>query len=172
MPQARTSCVVRGRGKHPPAGLDKHPRNVHFGTSVCATVPTLPKDKYVTHSPDVELRLPAESAYVAVLRMTTAGLAARLDFTLDDIEDLRMAVGEACALVLEHADPDGDLYANFDLSDGSIRVSVSADSRSAADADQDSFGWQVLTALTSDVVTERDGRLGWVSFTVRSSIAA
>ena len=54
--------------------------------------------------PDVELRLPAESAYVAVLRMTTAGLAARLDFTLDDIEDLRMAVGEACALVLENAD--------------------------------------------------------------------
>ncbi|MCW2828928.1 MAG: hypothetical protein JWQ67_2544, partial [Marmoricola sp.] len=32
----------------------------------------------MSHSPDVELRLPAESAYVAVLRMTTAGLAARL----------------------------------------------------------------------------------------------
>ncbi|MCW2838246.1 MAG: rsbW, partial [Marmoricola sp.] len=73
----------------------------------------------MSHSPDVELRLPAESAYVAVLRMTTAGLAARLDFTLDDIEDLRMAVGEACALVLEHADPGGDLHAWFDLSDGS-----------------------------------------------------
>ena len=69
----------------------------------------------MSHRPDVELRLPAESAYVAVLRMTTAGLAARLDFTLDDIEDLRMAVGEACALVLEHADSPGDLHACFDL---------------------------------------------------------
>ena len=38
--------------------------------------------------PDAEVRLPAESAYVGVLRMTTAGIAARLDFTLDDIEDL------------------------------------------------------------------------------------
>jgi serine/threonine-protein kinase RsbW len=126
----------------------------------------------VSHSPDVELRLPAESAYVAVLRMTTAGLAARLDFTLDDIEDLRMAVGEACALVLEHSDPEGDLHATFDLSDGSIRVAVSADSASDTDPDEDSFGWQVLTALTSDVRTSRDGRLNWVSFTVRSSIAA
>jgi serine/threonine-protein kinase RsbW len=125
----------------------------------------------VSHRPDVELRLPAESAYVAVLRMTTAGLAARLDFTLDDIEDLRMAVGEACALVLEHADPKGDLHANFDLSDGSIRVSVSADSSAAAEPDGDSFGWQVLTALTSDVVTSRDGDQSWLSFTVRSSIA-
>jgi serine/threonine-protein kinase RsbW len=126
----------------------------------------------VSHSPDVELRLPAESAYVAVLRMTTAGLAARLDFTLDDIEDLRMAVGEACALVLEHADPGGDLHAAFDLSDGFIRVAVSADSSTADDPDQDSFGWQVLTALTSDVLTRREGALQWVSFTVRSSIAA
>ena len=126
----------------------------------------------MTHRPDVELRLPAESAYVAVLRMTTAGLAARLDFTLDDIEDLRMAVGEACALVLEHADPSGDLHATFDLSDGSIRVAVSADSSTESDPDEDSFGWQVLTALTSDVVTSLEGRLRWVSFTVRSSIAA
>ncbi len=126
----------------------------------------------MSHRPDVELRLPAESAYVAVLRMTTAGLAARLDFTLDDIEDLRMAVGEACALVLEHADARGDLYAAFDLKDGSIRVSVSADSVSDREPDVDSFGWQVLTALTSEVVTSREGSLRWVSFTVRSSIAA
>ena len=121
--------------------------------------------------PDVELRLPAESAYVAVLRMTTAGLAARLDFTLDDIEDLRMAVGEACALVLEHATPGGDLHASFDLSDGSIRVSVSADSSTGSDPDQDSFGWQVLTALTSDVDTTRTDDKMWLSFTVGSSIA-
>jgi serine/threonine-protein kinase RsbW len=126
----------------------------------------------VSKRPDVELRLPAESAYVAVLRMTTAGLAARLDFTLDDIEDLRMAVGEACALVLENADASGDMYAAFDLSDGSIRVSVSADALGDIEPDVDSFGWQVLTALTSEVVTSRDGPLRWVSFTVRSSIAA
>ena len=126
----------------------------------------------MSQRPDVELRLPAESGYVAVLRMTTAGLAARLDFTLDDIEDLRMAVGEACALVLENANPEGDLYAAFGLRDGSIRVSVSADALGDIEPDVDSFGWQVLTALTSEVVTSRDGRLRWVSFTVRSSIAA
>jgi serine/threonine-protein kinase RsbW len=104
--------------------------------------------------------------------MTTAGLAARLDFTLDDIEDLRMAVGEACALVLEHAAYGGDLRAAYELSDGSIRVSVSADADGDVEPDEDSFGWQVLTALTSEVVTRREGALRWVSFTVRSSIAA
>ena len=121
--------------------------------------------------PDVELRLPAESAYVAVLRMTTAGLAARLDFTLDDIEDLRMAVGEACALVLEHADAGGNLHAAFDLSDGTIRVTISADTTSADEPDLDNFGWQVLTALTTDVETSHGRRPRSVTFTVRSSIA-
>ena len=60
---------------------------------------------------DVELRLPADSAYVSVLRTTTAGLAARLDFTIDDIEDLRIAVGEASAMVLPEADAGSDLSA-------------------------------------------------------------
>ena len=152
--------------------MQECPRGAMLGTSLCPTDPTFTKETAVSQSPDVELRLPAESAYVAVLRMTTAGLAARLDFTLDDIEDLRMAVGEACALVLEHSDPGGDLYATFDLSDGSIRVAVSADSTDESDPDEDSFGWQVLTALTSDVRTSREGPLNWVSFTVRSSIAA
>ena len=54
-----------------------------------------------------------------VLRTTTAGLAARLDFTLDDIEDLRMAVGEACALVLPEANDGTDLTCRFHLDRGS-----------------------------------------------------
>ena len=65
--------------------------------------------------PDVELRIPADSAYLAVLRTATAGLAARLDFTLDDIEDLRIAVDEACAMVLPQAREDSDLTCTFDL---------------------------------------------------------
>jgi hypothetical protein len=39
----------------------------------------------------VTIRMPAEGAYLSVLRTATAGLAARLDFTLDEIEDLRIA---------------------------------------------------------------------------------
>ncbi|MGH3169414.1 MAG: hypothetical protein ACRDN0_26480, partial [Trebonia sp.] len=48
----------------------------------------------------VHVRMPAESAYLSVLRTATAGLAARLDFTLDEIEDLRIAIDEACAMLL------------------------------------------------------------------------
>ncbi len=60
--------------------------------------------------------MPAEGAYLSVLRTATAGLAARLDFTLDEIEDLRIAVDEACAMLLAQADAGTSLECDFALS--------------------------------------------------------
>ncbi len=126
----------------------------------------------MTDQPDVELRLPAENAYVSVLRMTTAGLAARLDFTLDDIEDLRMAVGEACALVLDGANPDGQLRVGFELTEGSMRVTVSADSSRPGVPDTDTFAWQVLTALAADLQAGADDGRRSISFSSSTSVGA
>src|SRR6476660_7128510 len=84
---------------------------------------------------DVSLRVPADGAYVSVLRTMTAGLAARLDFTVDDIEDLRIAVGEACALVLPEAVPGGDLEAEFRLTPGVMSVTVGVPTDGPRDTD-------------------------------------
>ena len=119
---------------------------------------------------DVELRLPADGAYVSVLRTTTAGLAARLDFTMDDIEDLRMAVGEACALVLPEADPGATLECRFHLAPSELTVSVGVASSAPAAADYDSFAWQVLTTLAGEArVDSAPGRYA-VTMTMRSSL--
>src|SRR3954462_12071521 len=48
----------------------------------------------------VELTVPAHTSFLGVVRTATAGLAARLSFTLDEIEDLRIAVDEACVMLL------------------------------------------------------------------------
>ena len=102
----------------------------------------------------VELRLPADSAYVSVLRTASAGLAARLDFTLDDIEDLRMAVGEACAIVLSGVDDGGDLTAEFWLGVGTMTVRISAPAEHPVLTPEEDFGWQVLSTLATDTPLE------------------
>ena len=106
---------------------------------------------------DVELRLPADSAYVSVLRTTSAGLAARLDFTLDDIEDLRMAVGEASALVLPEADarlrPDLRVLHAARRAD---RPGRRARAPTPTPPDEDSFAWQVLTTLATKASASTD----------------
>jgi serine/threonine-protein kinase RsbW len=118
---------------------------------------------------DVELRLPADSAYVSVLRTTTAGLAARLDFTIDDIEDLRIAVGEASAMVLPEAADGSDLDCSFHLSPGELTISVSVATTGEIEPDYDSFAWQVLSTLaSSSEVEQADGRFA-VRLVMRSS---
>jgi serine/threonine-protein kinase RsbW len=99
----------------------------------------------------VEVRLPPESAYLSVLRTATAGLAARLDFTLDDIEDLRIAVDEACAMLLPHAVEGGILTCQFQLSENRLDVTVSLPTRGASVPERDTFAWTVLTALAGEV---------------------
>lgn len=108
----------------------------------------------------VTVRLPAAAAYLAVLRTTTASLAARLDFTLDEIEDLRIAVDEACCLLLAGVAPDAELSAVFEMNEDSINITVSAPSTTGHGPARDSFAWTVLSALAGEVDswTEPDGR--------------
>lgn len=120
--------------------------------------------------PDVELRLPADSAYASVLRTTSAGLAARLDFTLDDIEDLRMAVGEASALVLPEAEPGSDLLCEFFMRPGELTIQVGVASRQPNAPDEDSFAWQVLTTLATKASASTDDHRLTITLSMQSAL--
>jgi serine/threonine-protein kinase RsbW len=99
----------------------------------------------------VTVRMPAEGAYLSVLRTATAGLAARLDFTLDEIEDLRIAVDEACAMLLHQAIPGSALECSFALGSDMMTISVSVPSLTPQPPASDTFAWTVLTALAGSV---------------------
>jgi serine/threonine-protein kinase RsbW len=99
----------------------------------------------------VTIRLPAASAYLSVLRTATAGLAARLDFTLDEIEDLRIAVDEACAMLLAQAVPGTDLECEFELTGDAMRIAVSVLTVDGREPSRDTFAWTVLSSLAGEV---------------------
>lgn len=98
----------------------------------------------------VLLSVPADGGYLGVLRTATAGLAARLHFALDEIEDLRIAVDEACAMLLAVATRDAELDCRFAVTEDALTVEVAVptapNSRLPAES---SFAWKVLTALTT-----------------------
>jgi serine/threonine-protein kinase RsbW len=108
----------------------------------------------------VEMRIPADVVYVSTLRLTAASLAARCDLTIDDIEDLRLAVDEACALLLPHATGAGTLDARFELADGRLTVETSVEVADTANLDRTGFAWTVLGALATSVdVKQESNRL-------------
>jgi serine/threonine-protein kinase RsbW len=104
----------------------------------------------------VIIKLPAVGAYLSVLRTATAGLAARLDFTLDEIEDLRIAVDEACAMLLSSALPGGSLDCEFEVLEDSLRVSVTVETTDGQEPSRDTFAWTVLSALAGEVDSSVD----------------
>ena len=105
----------------------------------------------------VEVSLPAASAYLSVLRTATAGLAARLDFTLDEIEDLRIAVDEACAMLLPSAIPGTSLTCTFELQGDALRIAVSVPTADGLEPSRTTFAWTVLTALAGEVDSHTSG---------------
>ncbi|MFC5714067.1 anti-sigma B factor RsbW [Thalassorhabdus alkalitolerans] len=55
----------------------------------------------------IEMKVPAKPEYVGVIRLTVSGLANRMGYTYDDIEDIKIAVAEACTNVVDHAYKEG-----------------------------------------------------------------
>lgn len=51
----------------------------------------------------ITLTLPARAEYVSIARLTVSGIANRMGFPYEDIEDIKLAVAEACTNVVEHA---------------------------------------------------------------------
>jgi len=119
----------------------------------------------------VHLTVPADGGYLGVLRTATAGLAARLQFALDEIEDLRIAVDEACAMLLAIATRDAELECRFSVTADALTVEVTVPTvRGATLPGESSFAWKVLTALTtSAAATAADGRATISLLTRRSS---
>jgi len=122
---------------------------------------------------DVEVRLPADGVFVSVLRTTAAAIAARLDFTMDDIEDLRICVGEAGALAIPVAAAGSDVTARFSLGTATLHVELAVEQAAPDEGpDRDSFAWQVLDTVADEASLEADGTRVRVTFTVSSERVA
>ncbi len=119
-------------------------------------------------SSTVRLELPAASGYLVLARVAVAAMCARLDYPLDRLEDVKLAVDEACSLLLLDTEANETLTLTLEPgSDGELKATVSASTRHGKTPKQSSFAWTVLTALVEDVsaVTEN----GYVSISLRAN---
>ncbi len=113
----------------------------------------------VTSADTIRMTIPALLAYVRLPRVAIAGLATRSGFSYDEVEDLRLAVGEVCQVLLDGADRDGTLTIDFAVERGSVRVQVAIDAPPGQhDGLAERLAEQILAATVGDVEVDRDGR--------------
>jgi serine/threonine-protein kinase RsbW len=104
----------------------------------------------------LEVRSASTPTLIPTIRTVAADLAARADFDLDAISDLRMAVDEACTTLIGVAGPESRLTCAFAVMPDRIEVDVTiplpAGSPGEATVATDTFGWRVLQTLADKVL--------------------
>src|SRR5512132_2620687 len=100
----------------------------------------------------LHLEIPASGAYLSVVRAAATGLAAQLQFTYEEIDDLRIAVDEACTQLLARRGSAKTLHIDYHTEPAELRVDVSVQAPDRGDPlERDTFAWQILTAVTDQV---------------------
>lgn len=103
----------------------------------------------------IELHTNASAMAIPTIRTVAADLAARADFDLDSIDDLRMAVDDVCALLVRLAAVNAMLSCRFTVRAERIELAAQVDADDFADPlPTRSFGWRVLESLADEVSAE------------------
>jgi serine/threonine-protein kinase RsbW len=118
----------------------------------------------------VSVDVPAIPGFVQVLRNIAAGVAARLDVPIDQIEELRLAVAETASLLLDEVDATS-LRMTIGRDEEMLDVRLSADGHAdpwPSDRALASWPWLVVKGLTDEIRAERhDGEGPSIRFTKR-----
>ena len=51
----------------------------------------------------IKMEISANPEYVSIIRLAISGIANKIGFCLDDIEDLKVAISEACTNAIKHS---------------------------------------------------------------------
>ncbi|MDP9024331.1 MAG: ATP-binding protein [Candidatus Eremiobacteraeota bacterium] len=104
----------------------------------------------------VELRIPCKAEWVALARLSVAAVASRLHFSIDEIEDIKLAVAEACTNAIQHARGSSHIEIKCEALPEGLRINVRDYGR----------GTRAETIRSRNIEEERVGGLG--VFLIRS----
>ena len=102
----------------------------------------------------IHISVPAAPEYVGLVRSTSAHVAAHCDLTMDQIEDLRLAVNEAFAFLVDPTES-SNIDITFDIDGSTLSITLKS-AHAGQEPDRNSFGWTVLSALVNEVASSRN----------------
>jgi serine/threonine-protein kinase RsbW len=71
----------------------------------------------------IRLEIPAVAEWVAVARLAVAAVASRSHFSVEEIEDIKLAVAESCTNAIQHGEG-GTIEITCEASSESLRMTV------------------------------------------------
>ena len=99
----------------------------------------------------LELRVPITAMQLPAVRAMAGDLAIRMDYDLDSVEDLRLAVDEACATLASVVAGDAPMTVVFETTRSGLHIEAWVPTAAGVDVPRDGFGWAVLATLVDAV---------------------
>jgi serine/threonine-protein kinase RsbW len=109
----------------------------------------------------VRLSVPAALEYVRIVRLTGSGVASRLGFDIEEIENFRVALDELASMAIDAASG-GELEMSFSTTESELRVEGRAPVAAGVDVAVESLTAQILKAVIDDYDLHVED--GYVSF--------
>jgi serine/threonine-protein kinase RsbW len=76
----------------------------------------------------VNLNIPSSSEFVSIVRLAVSGIASRMQFTIEDIEDIKISVSEACTNSIQHGyktdNPSNTIAITLIIHDEKLEITV------------------------------------------------
>lgn len=108
----------------------------------------------------ITVEVPAHTINMSIVRTVAAAVAARVDLTVDQIEDVRLAIDESMAHLIKHSSDGAVVRCELSAHDSTFAATLRCPSPSSETPEPEQFSWTVLTALVGPVeVTLADGEL-------------
>lgn len=139
-------------------------------TNYCdLTARKLTKMEGIMTRQSIYLEVPADTSFVGIVRTATLGFASRLEFPIDQLDELSHAAHEMAALLLSDTGPEGQLNVELhELNPTTVQVVAKSRTNRGIVPRTDTFAWTILNALVDHVEAQTDG--GIVIITATRSI--
>ena len=112
----------------------------------------------------VELSVAADSGMMLVMRLTTAGVIARAGLTVDVMDNLKMAVEEACNCLIGQPEPPERLNLSFCCADDLLRIRICAADVHCPEVQTDETELEIVRCILESLADSVDFDVceGWI----------
>ncbi len=107
---------------------------------------------------EVRLTVPATTEFLRLARVTATGLASRLGFTYDEVEDLRLAIDELCFALIGSKGRVGTVVLRYGIAAEGLEVVGTGhfEDDGVSGPALNEFSQQILKALVDEYGVSRD----------------
>ncbi|MGX4601664.1 ATP-binding protein [Faecalimicrobium sp. JNUCC 81] len=95
------------------------------------------------------MEISSNPEYVGIIRLTTSGIANKIGFSIDDIEDMKVAVSEACTNAIKHSN-DNVFNITFIILENGLTIEIQDNGK----------GYDIENAVQPDLENPKENGLG------------